>query len=226
MRVTVFVRIDRPLEAGDQLVGPRVDRPAAGDVLLPARDADRQHRGARRHPGESFRPAGPDEQACHLGPVSLEPRGVVRLGRGERMEVAVAEHVDSVLDASSEERLRPVDAGVEERDRDSAAVEARQHDLRAMRSAARELVLGQELRGDRRWVGDARRIDAGHLGLPFQQRDRLGVERGREPVDDPREVVVDPHLHPVLRQRGQDLLLRGEGRGGPLPLLRVGRPPA
>ena len=39
VRVAVPVRVDRGLEAGDQLVAASVDGPAAGDVPLPAGDA-------------------------------------------------------------------------------------------------------------------------------------------------------------------------------------------
>ena len=48
--VPVAVRVDRPLETGDQLVGSGVDGPPACDVSLPAGDPDREHRGVLRQP--------------------------------------------------------------------------------------------------------------------------------------------------------------------------------
>ena len=141
MRVAVLVRVDGALQAGDQLVGARVDGPASAGVLLPARDADRQHRRARRHTGQPLRPAGAHQQARHLGAVPLEPGRIVGLGRRKGAEVAVAEDVDPVLNPPAQERLRAVDARVEQRDRDPAAVEPRQHDLGIVGGAARKLVL-------------------------------------------------------------------------------------
>ena len=223
MRVAVLVRVYGPLEPRDQLVGARVHRPAAPDNLLPARNADRKHRGAGRNTREPLRPPGADKQSRHLRPVPLEPGRIVGLRRGKRVKVAVAEDVDPVLDSSPEERLGPVDARVEQRDRDAAAVEPRQHDLRAMRSAACKLVLRQQLGRDRGGVSDPHRVNAGDLPLPLEERDGLRVECGGKAVDDPRVVVIDPHLDPVLSERGQDLLLRREGGRRPLPLLRVGR---
>jgi len=75
--------------------------------------------------------------------MALEPRRIVWLGRRERMEVAVAQDVDPVLDAATQEGLRAVDACVEKGNRDAAAVEARQRDFGAVGCAAHELVLGQ-----------------------------------------------------------------------------------
>src|SRR5205807_713166 len=87
VRVVVAVRVDRALEAGDDLVAAGVHRPAAGRVLLPAGDADREHRRARRHAGEAVRAAAADEQAGHLRAVPLDLGLVVRLRRRERLGV-------------------------------------------------------------------------------------------------------------------------------------------
>ena len=46
--VPVAVRVDSALEAGDQLVRAGVDGPAAREVLLPARDPDREQRRVLR----------------------------------------------------------------------------------------------------------------------------------------------------------------------------------
>ena len=56
---------------GEDLVGPGEERVAAGGVLLPAADADRQHRRAGRDAGDA-RPPGPDDDARHLRPVPLD----------------------------------------------------------------------------------------------------------------------------------------------------------
>ena len=175
VRVAILVRVDCALEARDQLVGAGIDGVAAADVALPAGDADRQHRCARRRTGEPVRAVGPDEQAGHLRPMPLEAGRVVRLRRRAGVGVVVPEHVDPVGDAAAQVRLRAVDAGVEQADRDAAAVEPRQRDVGLLGRPARELVLGEQRGGDCGRIGDADRVDARHLGLAFEQRDRLGI---------------------------------------------------
>ena len=54
--VAVGVRVDRPLEAGEQLVGAAVDGEAAVGARLPAGDSDRQDRRAGR---DALDAAGP-----------------------------------------------------------------------------------------------------------------------------------------------------------------------
>jgi hypothetical protein len=224
--VPVLVRIDGALEAGDQLIRSRVDGPAAGDVLLPAGDPDRQHRCSRGHAGEAFGAAGADEEAGHLRSVPLQSSRIVRLRSGGGLEVAVRKDVDPVLHAPAQERLSAVHPAIQQGDRHAASVEAGQHDRRSVGGAVGELALRQQRRGDRGGIRDADGIDAGDLRLPLEQRDRLRVERGRKAVDDTRVVVVHAHLDSMGGQRRENLLLGGDGGRGPLTLLRVGGAPA
>ena len=123
MGVAVAVRVDRAVEAGDQLVGARVDDAAALGVGLPAGDADREDGRARRHPVQAAGPAGADEQPGHLRSVPLHLGRLLRARPGVGRGGAVDE-VETGIDATVEVRLRPVDAGVEQRDREAAAVVA------------------------------------------------------------------------------------------------------
>ena len=118
--VSVPVRVDRPLQAGQELVGPRVHGEVAARVSLPAGHADRQHGGGRRDSGESRRAALTDEQPGHLRAVPLE---LLRVGRlSVRMGVgAVADDVDPVQHVTVQVRAMEVDPGVEQRDRHAAA---------------------------------------------------------------------------------------------------------
>ena len=94
VRVAVAVRVDRALEAGDQLVraGEHDVAPVGGG--LPARDADRQDGRARRHAVQAARPAGADEDSRQLGAVALDLRRILRI-RARRCVVAVTDDVDA-----------------------------------------------------------------------------------------------------------------------------------
>ena len=130
VRVAVGIRVDGALEPGEHLIGSRVDGPARSCVALPARDADRQQRRSRRNAGHAAGAARPDDEPCHLGPVPLELRRLVRPCCGE--SVGTADDVDPRCDAPAQERMRTVDARVEQRDRHAAAVDVRQPDLRSL----------------------------------------------------------------------------------------------
>src|SRR5665811_2504169 len=69
VRVTVAVRINRPLEPGDELIGTAVDLVGAARVALPARHPDGQDRGPRRNAAKSRRP---DDDPGQLRSVALE----------------------------------------------------------------------------------------------------------------------------------------------------------
>jgi hypothetical protein len=77
--------------------------------------------------------------------VTLELRLVVRVRRGE-CEVAAADDVDAVLDPSAQVRLRAVDAGVEQRDRDAAPVEAWERDVDPVTASRLEVALAKDRR--------------------------------------------------------------------------------
>ena len=71
------------------------------------------------------RTAAADEQARDLRAVALEPHRLVGVRARERATVGI-EHVDAVEQPVADERVRHVDAGVEQGDRHAAAVESRQ----------------------------------------------------------------------------------------------------
>ena len=67
------VGIDRSLEAGQDLIGPGVDRVSAFGVRLPARDPYRENRGSGRNAVEPIGPFGSRDDARELGAVALGP---------------------------------------------------------------------------------------------------------------------------------------------------------
>ena len=214
MRVAVGVRVDRPLEPGDQLVGAPVDGPVAGCVALPAGHADRVDACARREAGRIRGPVRADQDARQLGPVHLHVLRVARLRLrvGERV---ARDDVVARADAVVQERVAPVDAGVEQRDRHAAAAHAGQADAEAAARPARRL--------RRRRVGGPYRVDAGHAGRLLDQCGRLGAEGSREAVHDAGVLELGPHADPVCSEVGDQLVLRGEDRRRPAALLALVR---
>ena len=81
VRVAVPVRIDCALEAGDDLVGPAVDRPRPRGVALPAGDADRQDADVRRDPARAAGTAEAGDDAGRRGAVRLQPVSSGSAGR-------------------------------------------------------------------------------------------------------------------------------------------------
>ena len=151
--VAVEVRVDGALEAGDQLVGARVDGRAAGDCrgCQPATRI-----GSTDAPGAiPLAPPGPPAPT-RIPAISvpcrssrLEPSGSRRCARVG----VVADEVDPRQDAAAQVRVGAVDAGVEQRDRHAAAVVARQPQRRqAARPRARR-PCRRAGRGDGRRVG-------------------------------------------------------------------------
>ena len=123
MGIAVPVRVDRALEAREQLVGARVDRVVPALVGLPAGDADREDGRAGRDPAGDR--SGPDQQPGHLGSVTLE---LGRIGglRARPGIHRVADDVDPVEHVPVQVRLAEVHAGVEQRNRHAVAVDARE----------------------------------------------------------------------------------------------------
>ena len=126
--VSVAVRIDGALEAGDQLVGATVDLVGAARIALPAGDPDREDRGAGSDPAEGGRA---DDDARQLGAVALELRAIVGIGRGARVRIA-ADDVHSRQDVTAQVLVQTVDAGVEQSHRHTLAVVGRQAHLRVI----------------------------------------------------------------------------------------------
>ena len=221
-RDPVQVRIDRVLEPGDQLIRSPEDRPAPARLALPAGDPDRQDRRTGRDAFDLRRPLGADEQAGELGPVPLETGRVL----GARLGTGVGARVDGVVAGehlAEDVRLLRVDARVQERDRDSAAVEARQRDSGPGADARREPALLDQARRDGGRIRDADRIHARHLGRTLEIGDRARVERSREAGHDAGVAVLRLDQHALLREARDQEVVGGERRRGPLPLLRLGR---
>ena len=210
VRVAVAVRVDRALEAGDQLVGARVDERPPARRRLPAGDADRQDRRAGRGAVQAAGAAGAGEEPGELGAVPLDLR---RVAAGSRARLASSLPFDDVeprQDLSAEIRMGEVDAGVEQRDRDAAAVvarAARRGPVAASRPNAFDASSASDdaRPGTRR--GPGRRPTTS--GIVLEQRDRARVESRREAVEHARVAEVGLHVDAVRRERRQHLLLRG-----------------
>ena len=125
--VAVAVGVDGPLEPGEQHVvparcsgsrpGPRASR-APGSAAPAAPGAT---------PRDAVRPAGAGDDPGHARAVRLDARAVVRSWLGLGVSVAVDE-VDAGEHPAAQGRMSAVDAGVEHRDRDAAAVGAGKRD--------------------------------------------------------------------------------------------------
>ena len=221
--VAVGVGIDGALDPGQQLVGAAVDGEAALGARLPAGDADRQDPRGGDDAVDPARAASAGDQPGQLGSVPLEPRRLVRVRAGDPAALGV-EHVEPVQQPVADERMRDVDAGVEKRDGDAAAVEARDADLRAAAPAGRERVARAAPRArERSRVGGPNRIDAEHVRVPLEQRERASVDRRREAVERARVDEVRHQLDALAREPRGDLLLRRQCPGRPLAHRRLGR---
>ena len=190
MRVAVAVRIDRALEPRQHLVRAAELRPVSRDITLPARDANGQQRRTWRDPSHPAGTTRADDQSRHLRPVALEHRRLVRFRRGFRARIA-ADGVDPGRHASPQEGLRAVDAGVEQRDRHAAPVDVGESKLGRMSDPRRQV--GDALRGNGGRIRGADGIHAGDFRRALEQREPIGVERGREAVDDSRVAVLGLH---------------------------------
>ena len=182
VRVAVVVRVDRALEPGDQLVGARVDRPRrpSASRCQPATRIGKTSR-AGRDAREAGRPAGADEDPGELRAVALELERIVRAGRRQRRSRPPS--TTSIPSWTRPRRygLRAVDAGVEQRDRDAAPVEARQRRLRPPAHARPERPALEHARGDGGRVGGAHRVDALDLRRALEQRDARGSSAAAKP---------------------------------------------
>ena len=158
--------------------------------------------------------------------VALEPRRVVGVGARDRATLGI-EHVDPLEKPVPDVGVRDVDAGVEQRDRDAAPVEARDaRQLGPAPGAPREGLAAQLVRRERGRIGRTDGIHAGHVAVALEQRERSAVDRSREAVEGSRVDEVGDELDPLARQPRGDLLLAGERGGRPAPHRRLGCPPA
>ena len=168
--VAVAVGVDRAVEACDQLVGAGVDDAAALGVGLPAGDANREDRRGRRD-ARAGRPGPPEPTSSPAicVPCRSTSSGSCGLGLCVGRGGAVDE-VEPRIDAAVEVRLRAVDAGVEQRDREPAAVVPRQLTPGTSARALRE-----RLRRDGGGERGAHRVDARPPRAP-----RLSTATARE----------------------------------------------
>ena len=178
-RISVAVRVDGALEAGDQLVSTGVDGPAACDIPLPACDPNREQCRVLRQAGQPARPSRAHDEAGELGPVPLELGRLVGVGL-RRCEIVVLEDVDPLEHRAGEIVVRVLDARVEQGDRHAAAAVAGEAEAGAGGRAGGQVVPLEQLARGRGRVGDADRIDALDLGKALKQRDRAGIERSGE----------------------------------------------
>ena len=72
VRVAVAVGIDCAVQPREHLVGSPIDCPVGRRVALPAGDADRQDRSARRDARHTAGSAGADDETRHFSAVTLE----------------------------------------------------------------------------------------------------------------------------------------------------------
>ena len=133
------------------------------------------------------------------------------------------EHVGSVEKPVPDVGMGDVDAGVEQRDRDPAPVEAGNPGLLRSPSAARlERLAAQLIRRERGRIGRTDGIHARHVTVALEQRERPAVDRGREAVEGARVDEVGDELDPLARQPRRDLLLACEGGRRPAAHRRLG----
>jgi hypothetical protein len=140
------------------------------------------------------------------------------LWRGEGTRVA-SDDVDPTGDTPAQEGLRPIDAGIEKRDRDAAPILVRQSDVRPLSEARSR----QETRAKRRRICRPHGIHTRHVRCPFEQRDPARVERGREAVDGSRVTELGLDDDALDAQPCDQKLLRRERALRPLPLLLTSR---
>ena len=143
---------------------------------------------------------------------------------GARLRV---EHVGPVEEPVSDVGVSDVDAGVEQRDRDPAPVEARDASLLGPPPGARSKGWPPSSScGERGGIGRADGIHARHVAVALEQRERPAVDGCREAVEGSGVDEVGDELDPLARQPHGDLLLAREGCGRPAPHGRLGRPSA
>ena len=203
VRIPVLVRVDGQLEPRENLVRSAVDRDAAGRVRLPARDADREQRGARRGPFEVGRAVGADDEPRHLRSVAF--RSARRRRVLARAPIATGvEDVEAGQERPPDVRVHEIDARVEQRNRDTRAREARELNVGAAGPTARKQLIDGAWRDCGR-QGGTDGVHAPHIGRPDDDRERARVERSCEAV----EYAVE------RRARARSAHLSGRGRSGP-----------
>ena len=215
--VAVVVGIDGRLEPGEDLIRARVDAVAALGVRLPAADADRKDRGARRDPVQAVRTLGPGDDPGELGRVALRPTRNRRV-RLRDSAAAGVDDVDAREHAAAQVGMGRIDARVEQRDRDAGAVETRDLEIGDRRRKHAALRLG-----GLRWIGDPHRVDAHDLAVAIEQRSGRGIQTGREAVEHACVAVLGSDPRPDRSEPREELLLLRDRSGRPRAHLRLRR---
>ncbi len=209
--ISVAVRIGGRLEPGDHLVGPGIDGHASGCVGLPPGHADGADRSSGRDSPQAAGAAVPGDDARELGSVPLGPPGDGWVRPCGRVASGI-DDVDPGKEAATDVRMAEIDAGVEQGDRDPRAVEPRQHDALPMQPGGGDDVDHARLAPERRRVGRPHRVDAGDERIALQQRDRVGVKGGREPVENAEVRMLGLHRRTTERKPREHDPLRRSGR--------------
>ena len=218
--IAVGVGIDGQLHSGQDLIGAAVDGDTAGSVRLPSCDADRQQRGTRRDALQPRRAARAGDEARHLRAMALRAARLGRILARTRIPERV-EHVETADQRGPDVGVDEVDTGVEEGDGDAGAGEAWDPEIGpAASSGAGEVV--DRTRVDGCGDGRAHRVDALDVGVFLDDRQRAGVERGCEAVEDAQERVLRLDRGTAEREPGENVALGAARLHGPpaLALLR------
>ena len=220
--VAVLVRVDRELDARRAAgrCGRRRRRRRPRPAASPRRGSAAARRPARRPASPAGRPSrrrGPPSR-CR----GARAAGCGRVLAGARVAAGI-EHVEPPDRAPPDVRVDEVDAGVEQGDRDPGAREAREcrHPAAARRATPSEIV--DAARVDRGGNRRPHREDALHVGVALDDRERAGVERGREPVEHAVVGVLGLDRRAVERKPREHVALARRGRGRPGALLLLGR---
>ena len=206
--VAVVVRIDRRLEAGQDLVGTGVDGVPTFCVWLPAGDPYRQDRSSGRNAVEPSRAIRPGDDPCELGAMALGPAGNRRMRLCDATAPGV-DDIDARENAAAEVGVRRVDSGVEQRDGHAGAVETRDLQIRDRRRQDSTRLVGLG------WVCDPHRKHADDLSIVVEKCERRRVESRREPVDHPGVPVLGRNSRTRSGQAGEELLLLADGGSCP-----------
>ena len=112
--------------------------------------------------------------------MALEIGGRGRVRRRKRVPCRI-DDVDAFGDVAAQERVRALDAGVQQRDRHAASVVARKRKTGHTPERLRQVATAEQRRRDGRGVRDADRIDPAHTVVTLEQRDGARIEGGGEP---------------------------------------------
>jgi hypothetical protein len=220
--VAVPVRVDRPLEPGEEHVTPPEERVRAVGRALPAEHSDREDARPRGDAGEARGAVQTDQDPGHARAVRLDAVRLVRLALGGGAPIPVDE-VEARRDASVEERVLEVDPSVEERNPDARPVEAGKPDVGAAPGAGAELGPPERLGCDGGRVDGADGVDARDRPAALELRLGACVHDGREAVQRAGEGAHAAQADAALAEPLHEDPLGRIGLGDPALLLGTRR---